>query len=103
MKKLAFFFAFSLLAIHAQSQTVQEIATGAGYQKQSFISLSAGTEKLVNNTAWDIAFTVFGQQDAGVFVNESSGSSMGAANINYNTIKLQELLKKLQNAQPPRN
>ncbi len=97
MKKLAFFFASSLLAIQAQSQNVQEIATGAGYQKQSFISLSAGTEKLVNNTAWDIAFTVFGQQDAGVFVNESSGSSMGAA---LPQVELYDALTDDFNAQP---
>ncbi len=59
------------------AQDVQEIATGAGYQKQSFVNLSTGIEKLVDNTAWDMAFTVFGQQDAGVFVNESSGTSAG--------------------------
>jgi HmuY protein len=63
--------------IALQAQTFQEIATGAGYQKQSFINLAAGTEKQVNNTAWDIAFTAFGAQDAGIFINESSGSSMG--------------------------
>lgn len=32
-----------------------------------------------------------------------SGSSLSASGINYNTIKVQELLKKLQNAQPSRN
>lgn len=31
------------------------------------------------------------------------GSSLSASNINYNTIRVQELLKRLQNAQPPRN
>lgn len=69
--------AFSVSMPVAFSQTIQEIATGAGYQKQSFVNLSAGTESLIANTAWDIAFSVFGQQDAGIFVNESSGSSMG--------------------------
>ena len=65
------------LSVVLSAQTIQEIATGAGYQKQSFVHLATGAEKQVNNTAWDIAFTVFGQQDAGVFVNESSGTSMG--------------------------
>ncbi len=61
----------------ASAQTIQEIQTGAGYRKQSYINLSAGSEKVVENTSWDIAFTVTGVQDAGIFVNESAGSSMG--------------------------
>lgn len=79
MKNSTFILALALLAIQVQGQTIQEIATGAGYQKQSFVKLSAGTEKQSPNTAWDIAFSVFGQQDAGIFVNESSGTSMGNA------------------------
>lgn len=77
MKKIVTISLAVCLAAAVSAQTVQEISTGAGYQKQSFVNLSAGTEKEVANTAWDIAFTVYGQQDAGVFVNESSGSSMG--------------------------
>jgi hypothetical protein len=61
----------------ATAQTIQEVSLGAGYQKQSFVSLSAGTEATVSNTAWDLGFTVYGQQDGGIFVNESAGSSMG--------------------------
>ena len=79
MKQFAFFFALAFVSFQAQSQTIQEIATGAGYQKQSFVNLSTGTERQVANNAWDIAFSVYGQQDAGVFVNESSGTSMGQA------------------------
>ncbi len=79
MKQLLTLSGAFLLSAALSAQTIQEIATGAGYQKQSFIHLSTGTEKQVNNTAWDIAFTVFGQQDAGIFVNESSGTSMGQA------------------------
>ncbi len=59
------------------SQNFQEISTGPGYNKQSFVRLADGTEKQVSNDSWDIAFTAFGFQDAGVFINESSGSSMG--------------------------
>ncbi|MCY7328218.1 MAG: T9SS type A sorting domain-containing protein, partial [Saprospiraceae bacterium] len=77
-KHLTFSLALSL-TVALSAQSIQELATGAGYQKQSFVNLATGTEKQVNNTAWDIAFTVFGQQDAGIFVNESAGSSMGAA------------------------
>ena len=59
------------------SQNFQEISTGPGYNKQSFVRLSDGTEKQVSNDSWDIAFTAYGFQDAGIFINESSGSSMG--------------------------
>jgi len=60
-----------------KAQNFQEISTGAGYNKQSFIKLSDGSQKQINNDAWDLAFTSFGFQDAGIFINESSGSSMG--------------------------
>jgi hypothetical protein len=75
------YFSFSLLITvtlsQLSAQSIQEISTGAGYRKQSYINLLAGTQKQVDNTSWDIAFTVYGQQDAGVFLNESAGSSMG--------------------------
>ena len=61
----------------SKAQSFQEISTGAGYNKQSFIKLNDGSQKQVNNDAWDLAFTAFGFQDAGIFINESSGSSMG--------------------------
>lgn len=77
MKKIVTISLLAALAAAVSAQSIQEISTGSGYQKQSFINLSAGTETQVANTAWDIAFTVYGQQDAGIFVNESSGSSMG--------------------------
>ena len=65
-------------AVHLLSaQTFQQISTGAGYLRQSYVNLASGTEKQVLNTAWDIAFTVYGQQDGGIFINESAGSSMG--------------------------
>ncbi len=60
-------------------QQIQEISTSTGYKKQSFVRLADGTEKQSDNTAWDIAFSVFGQQDAGIHVNEAGGSSMGQA------------------------
>jgi hypothetical protein len=79
MKHIATYLFLAFFANVAYSQTIQEIATGAGYQKQSFVNLATGTEKLVANSAWDIAFSVYGQQDAAIFVNESSGTSMGNA------------------------
>lgn len=59
------------------AQSFQKISAGAGYNKQSYVRIMDGTEKQVNNDAWDLAFTAFGFQDAGIFINESSGSTMG--------------------------
>jgi hypothetical protein len=78
MKKTATILFAVCLSAATSAQTIQQISTGAGYQKQAYINLSAGTQKQVTNTTWDIAFTVYGSQDAGVFINESSGSSMGS-------------------------
>ena len=77
MKQTTTLFVGLLISAGLSAQTIQEIATGAGYQRQSFVKLSAGTETQVVNTAWDIAFTVYGLSDAGIFLNESAGSSMG--------------------------
>ncbi|MBL0009033.1 MAG: hypothetical protein IPP25_18155 [Saprospiraceae bacterium] len=63
-----------------KGQESQSISTGQGYNQQSYINLAEGTEHKVANAAWDIAFTV-APQDAGVFINESVGSTSGALPI----------------------
>ncbi len=78
MKQSALFLLGLCLVMPLFSQTTQQISTGTGYQKQSYVNLSAGTEKQVNNTDWDIAFSV-NEQEAGIFFNESAGTSMGVA------------------------
>lgn len=77
MQKFIIFILGLAISTLSNAQNFQEISTGAGYNKQSFIKLSEGSQKQVNNDAWDLAFTAFGFQDAGIFINESSGSSMG--------------------------
>lgn len=77
MKKLIHHLAFLLIASGAYAQEFQEISTGAGYQKQSYVRLADGSQTQVSNDAWDIAFST-GSFAVGVFVNESAGSSMGA-------------------------
>ena len=77
MNKIITFSIGLLLAVTVHAQDYQSVSTGAGYQKQSFSRLADDAEFQVSNTAWDIAFTVSGEQEAGIFVNESSGSSMG--------------------------
>lgn len=77
MKKsltLAFLIAI-IFNINAQVQ----ITTGAGYQSQTFYNLADNAVKTIKNTDWDLAFSVYGQQDGGVFINEAAGSSMGQA------------------------
>jgi hypothetical protein len=73
------YFVLSIIGFSSSgfAQSFQEISTGPGYNKQSFIQLASGTEKQVANDAWDLAFTAFGFQDAGIFINESAGSVMG--------------------------
>ncbi len=69
---------FSLITLNSLlAQDLQQISCGAGYNQQSYVRIADGTEKKVNNNAWDLMFTAFGFQDAGIFINESSGSSMG--------------------------
>lgn len=77
MRNIFTSFLFFILTTLVHSQSFQKISSGAGYNKQSFVRLGDNSEKLVDNNAWDIAFTAFGFQDAGIFINESSGSSMG--------------------------
>ncbi len=81
MKHLTILMAWAAIASPVLAQTFQQISTGAGYRQQSFVSLSAGTEKQVLNTTWDIAFTVYGLQDGGIFVNESAGIAMGQPQV----------------------
>jgi hypothetical protein len=66
-----------MLSAALVAQETQIITTGPGYQAQSYFRLSDGEEETVSNSAWDIAFSIYGTDDAGVFINESSGSSMG--------------------------
>ena len=78
--KPIFISALWLWAVVLQAQESQAISTGSGYNQQSFVNLAAGTEHRVANASWDIAFTV-APQDAGVFINESVGSTSGALPI----------------------
>jgi len=56
-----------------QAQEFQEITSGAGYARQSFVDLTSGTEKTIENEAYDLAFTVYDGFNVGIFINESSG------------------------------
>ena len=54
----------------------REVSMGPGYANQVFFSFSDTATYSHLNTSWDIAFEVFSQRDAGVFINEATGNSM---------------------------
>ncbi|KXK38849.1 MAG: T9SS type A sorting domain-containing protein [Saprospiraceae bacterium] len=71
-------FIFLLFALTSSTaQEYQEISCGPNYKFQSYVKLAEGTQKQVSNDAWDIAFSAFGFQDAGIYINESAPSSTG--------------------------
>lgn len=76
MKKAILYFFLFLATGMLHAQEFQEISTGAGYSKQSYVSLSNGTQTQVNNDAWDIGFSI-SSFDVGVFINESAGTVQG--------------------------
>lgn len=63
---------------YLNAQHFVQIATGAGYAQQAFHDLENDTTIQADNDSWDLAFTAFGVQDAGIHVNESSISSYTA-------------------------
>lgn len=65
------------LAPAIRAQTTNQISTGAGYTKFSYYKLSDGSSQQIPNDAWDIAFSNLGPQSPGIFINESTSSSMG--------------------------
>jgi hypothetical protein len=94
---------FVITSLFAQ----QQITTGTSYRKQNFFKLSDASSIVINNTDWDIAFTVYGQTDAGVFLNEAVGSGnpvqlpvrlyKAPSNIFENTVNISEIKDTLYN------
>jgi len=62
-----------LLAYNSTSLAqIEQVSIGASYSQQAFYKISTGEVTQVSNSAWDIAFSNDGVQDAGVFINESA-------------------------------
>lgn len=59
-------------------QSFEQISTGAGYSNQQFYNLDSKTGVTVASGDWDLMFTAFGLQDAGIHINEASASTFGA-------------------------
>jgi hypothetical protein len=68
---------FSFLASFINAQSFLEISTGSGYNSQQFIRLQNDKLTSVKLSEWDIAFTSFGTQDAGIHINEAAGIAAG--------------------------
>lgn len=60
-----------------KAQDFIQFSTGNGYVNQAYYSLAEQNSVNVANDEWDLIFTTFGQQDAGIHVNESTSSIFG--------------------------
>jgi hypothetical protein len=78
-KRLSFFLTLPLIcAATLNAQTViHQISAGTGYAQSGYYKLADGTSQQIPHDAWDIAFSNLGVQQAGIFINESTASSMG--------------------------
>lgn len=69
-------FLFNLFSISfTLAQNVDIVSVGMGYSQQTYYKISTGETTSVNNDVWDICFSAAGQQDGGVFINESASST----------------------------
>lgn len=64
-----------LIGYFTEAQVV-EVSVGPSYSQQAYFNIETGKTTVVNNDAWDIAFSNDGFADAGIFINEST-SFMG--------------------------
>ena len=67
------------VGLSAHAQTIDHVSIGASYSNQSFYRLSDGNTQSSAHSTWHIAFSVFGGQDAGVFINE--GASLSGSGV----------------------
>ncbi|TNE50379.1 MAG: T9SS type A sorting domain-containing protein [Bacteroidetes bacterium] len=79
MNKTILFFStlFTTFSLSLVAQNTDVISTGSGYSKFAYYKLSDGSSEQVANEAWDIAFSNLDAQSPGIFINESTKSSMG--------------------------
>lgn len=78
MNRLLYIVLAVLSLIKANGQNFVEISVGQGYSKYSYYRLTDNTQASIDDDSWDLAFSAFGFQDAGVFLNEGSASNFQA-------------------------
>lgn len=64
-------------AVTSSAQDFIQISTGTDYTNQAFYNLASKASIEVDNANWDLIFTTFGLQDAGIHVNEASSTIFG--------------------------
>lgn len=57
------------------AQTTHNISMGSSYAQGQYYNLSNDNTSSIDHANWDIAFSVYGNTDAGVFINEGSSFS----------------------------
>ncbi|MGH1334582.1 MAG: T9SS type A sorting domain-containing protein [Aureispira sp.] len=67
------FMGASLLPLMAQ--TTHNISLGSSYVQGQYYNLSNDNTSSLDHANWDIAFSVYGNTDAGIFINEGSSFS----------------------------
>ncbi len=72
---------FALTQMTFLTAQIDQVSVGATYAQQAFYDIQSGDVTNYDNDQWDLAFSAVGQQDAGIFINESVGSGQGLFQI----------------------
>ena len=75
---------FLMLCVSIISAQFKEVSVGPNYPDQVFYDLHTDQFSTSSYLDWDIAFTTFGLQDAGVFINEAAPLEGGQALMLFN-------------------
>lgn len=70
-----FFLLFTFIMVSLNSiiaQSTHNISMGARYAQGEYYHLSSDTKSAIAHASWDIAFSVYGNRDAAIFINEGS-------------------------------
>ncbi|MCH2022536.1 MAG: T9SS type A sorting domain-containing protein [Saprospiraceae bacterium] len=75
MKTIALTPVFCLFYILSYAQTTHNISMGSSYSNGQFYNLNTDITTSFQHSNWDIAFSVHGTTDAGIFINEGASYS----------------------------
>ncbi len=66
------FYLLLTLSLSMSAQDLVQVSYGPSYKNQTYFRLSDDAVASLDNNSWDIAFTTFGNDDAGIHLNESA-------------------------------
>lgn len=75
MKVLHIVFIFYIFGLNLAAQTTQNFSIGTSYANGQYYNLENNTTTSLLHSAWDIAFSVYGSTDGGIFINEGASYS----------------------------